>query len=440
MVNEQLSIYFEEHPTITRKLVQKIMDASLAREAARKARELARRKGVLESTSLPGKLADCQERDPAGCEIFLVEGDSAGGSAKQARDRRFQAILPLKGKILNVEKARFDRIIKSDEIGYMISALGTGVEQNDFNLEKLRYHKVIIMTDADVDGSHIRTLLMTFFYRQMPKIIEQGHMYVARPPLYKVSKGKSFQYIDNEKEYGKYLRDKISKEFQLKVNRKEEVIKGDKFKNYLQKVIAKRNYLDVFERRQFISILLDSGVDKLGYLKDENKMKKLLGKFEKQGVDAKLSRDEEYGLFVLSITFPVNGMTVTSRVDKDLVTSSRYQGLYKVCEELEDFKPPFQIISNGESVKLKNEAKLLEYISQKGKKGINIQRYKGLGEMTPKQLWETTMDPEKRSLVQVSIQDAVEADKIFTILMGNEVEPRRNFIEQNALKAKNLDV
>jgi DNA gyrase subunit B len=444
MVNEQLSIYFEEHPTITRKLVQKMMDAALAREAARKARELARRKGVLESTSLPGKLADCQERDPAGCEIFLVEGDSAGGSAKQARDRRFQAILPLKGKILNVEKARFDRIIKSEEIGYMISALGTGVEQSDFNLEKLRYHKVIIMTDADVDGSHIRTLLMTFFYRQMPKIIEHGHMYVARPPLYKVSKGKSFRYIDNEQEYGKYIRDKISKEFQLKVNRKEEVIKGDKFKNYLQKVIAKRNYLNVFERRQFpfffISILLESGVDRVAYLKDGKKMKKLLGKFEKQGVDAKLSRDEEHSLFVLSITFPVNGMTVTSRVDKDLVTSSRYQGLYKVCKELEDFKPPFQIISNGESVKLKSEAKLLEYLSQKGKKGINIQRYKGLGEMTPKQLWETTMDPEKRSMVQVSIQDAVEADKIFTIRMGDEVEPRRNFIEQNALKAKNLDI
>ncbi len=444
MVNEQLSIYFEEHPSITRKLVQKMMDATLAREAARKARELARRKGVLESTSLPGKLADCQERDPAGCEIFLVEGDSAGGSAKQARDRRFQAILPLKGKILNVEKARFDRIIKSDEIGYMISALGTGVEQSDFNLEKLRYHKVIIMTDADVDGSHIRTLLMTFFYRHMPKIIEHGHMYVARPPLYKVSKGKSFRYIDNEKEYGKYLRDKISKEFQLKVNRKEEVIKGDKFKNYLQKVIAKRNYLDVFERRQFpfffISSLLESGLDRVAYLKDEKKMKKLLGKIEKQGIDVKLSRDEEQGLFVLSITFPVNGMTVTSRVDKDLVTSSRYQGLYKVCKELEDFKPPFQIISNGESVKLKSEAKLLEYLSQKGKKGINIQRYKGLGEMTPKQLWETTMDPEKRSLVQVSIQDAVEADKIFTILMGDEVEPRRNFIEQNALKARNLDI
>ncbi len=444
MVNEQLSIYFEEHPTVTRKLVQKMMDAALAREAARKARELARRKGVLESTSLPGKLADCQERDPAGCEIFLVEGDSAGGSAKQARDRRFQAILPLKGKILNVEKAKFDRIIKSDEIGYMISALGTGVEQSDFNLEKLRYHKVIIMTDADVDGSHIRTLLMTFFYRQMPKIIEHGHMYVARPPLYKVSKGKSFRYIDNEKEYGKYIRDKISKEFQLKVNRKEEVIKGDKFKNYLQKVITKRNYLDVFERRQFpfffISSLLESGVDGVAYLKDEKKMKKLLGKFEKQGVDAKLSRDEEQGIFVLSITFPVNGMTVTSRVDKDLVTSSRYLGLYKVCKELEDFKPPFQIISNGESVKLKSEAKLLEYLSQKGKKGINIQRYKGLGEMTPKQLWETTMDPEKRAMVKVSIQDAVEADKIFTILMGDEVEPRRNFIEQNALKAKNLDI
>jgi len=251
MLNEQLSIYFEENPAISKKIITKILDAAIAREAARKARELARRKGVLESTSLPGKLADCQERDPAESEIFIVEGDSAGGSAKQARDRRNQAILPLKGKILNVEKARFDKILQSEEIGVIISALGTGVEQADFNLDKLRYHKVIIMTDADVDGSHIRTLLMTFFYRQMPQLIEKGHLYIAQPPLYKISKGRSFQYLRDEREFEKYIIRKISEEFQIKVSRRKDPIKGDKFRKFFQKIIAKKNFIQILERKNF---------------------------------------------------------------------------------------------------------------------------------------------------------------------------------------------
>ncbi len=444
IVNEQLSIYFEENPAISKKMVLKILDAALAREAARKARDLARRKGVLESTSLPGKLADCQERDPVGSELFLVEGDSAGGSAKQARDRRFQAILPLKGKILNVEKARFDKILKSEEIGFMISALGTGVEQSSFDLSKLRYHKVIIMTDADVDGSHIRTLLLTFFYRQMPKLIEGGSLYVAQPPLFKVSRGKSFQYIGDEREYDRYMIKKISTEFQLKANHIKEPLRGDEFRRVLQKVIAKKNTLAALERRNYpfflIDTLLQHEVDGVDFLGDKAKMQSVRSFLKKKDIDCSILKDEEHGLYELRVTFGVNGMRVVCKVDMSLITSARYQKLYKIHTELRDYKPPFQILTNGESIKIENESKLLDYLNQNGKKGIVIQRYKGLGEMTPNQLWETTMDPEKRALVQVSIQDAVEADKIFTILMGDEVEPRRNFIEENALEAQNLDI
>jgi len=444
LVNDQLSIYFEENPSVAKKIVLKILDAARAREAARKARELARRKGVLESTSLPGKLADCQERNPAASEIFIVEGDSAGGSAKQARDRRFQAILPLKGKILNVEKARFEKILKSEEIGIIISALGTGVEQSDFNLDKLRYHKVIIMTDADVDGSHIRTLLLTFFYRQMPQLIEKSHLYIAQPPLYKIAKGKSVQYIRDDRSYEKFMIRKISEEFQLKVNRRKEIVKGEKFRKFLHRVIAKKNYIQILERKNYpfflITILLDNEMGNLDFLRKQKRMEKIQSILTEKGIVSFLSRDEEHGIYELSVNFNINGMNVTSKVNVDLISSVEYKNLYNIHKELESFKPPFYILSDSEKTKIENEAKLFEFLFQKGKKGIYIQRYKGLGEMTPQQLWETTMDPEKRFLVQVSIQDAVEADKVFTILMGDEVEPRRNFIEKNALEAQNLDI
>ncbi len=444
VVNEELSNYLEENPPIGKRLVLKMLEAARTREAARKARELARRKGVLESTSLPGKLADCQEKDPAQSEIFIVEGDSAGGSAKQARDRRFQAVLPLKGKILNVEKARFDKILRSEEIGVLISALGAGVEQSDFDIAKLRYHKVIIMTDADVDGSHIRTLLLTFFFRQMPQIIENGYLYVAQPPLYKISKGKSFQYIGDEKEYEKYIIRKISDEFQLKVKRQKEPIKGDKFRRFLQRIIAKKANIQILERRNYPFFLIDNllkhGVDNMEYLRDQQKMEKIHRFFIERDIDCVLTKDEEHGLYELAITYRVNGMSITSRVNMNLVTSPRYQSLVKIQYELEDIKPPYRILSNGESIQLENESKLLEYLYQHGKKGIVIQRYKGLGEMAPQQLWETTMDPERRALVQVSIQDAVDAEAIFSVLMGNEVESRRQFIEENALEAQNLDI
>ena len=444
MVNEQLSIYFEENPAFSKKIITKILDAARAREAARKARELARRKGVLESTSLPGKLADCQERDPAESEIFIVEGDSAGGSAKQARDRRNQAILPLKGKILNVEKARFDKILQSEEIGIIISALGTGVEQADFNLEKLRYHKVIVMTDADVDGSHIRTLLMTFFYRQMPQLIEKGHLYIAQPPLYKISKGRSFQYLRDERDFEKYIIRKISEEFQIKVSRQKEPIKGDKFRKFFQKIIAKKNFIQILERKNFpfflIQLLLENGAGNTDFLQKQKNIENIQNLLSEKGITSVVSKDEEHGLYELSVNFQVNGMSVSCKVNMDLITSAEYQNLNKIHKDLEGIKAPFHVLSNSDKVKIDNENKLLEYLFEHGKKGIVIQRYKGLGEMAPKQLWETTMDPEVRYLLRVSIQDAVEADKIFTILMGGEVEPRRNFIEINALQAQNLDI
>jgi DNA gyrase subunit B len=444
LVNEQLSIYLEENPSVSKKVVTKILDAARAREAARKARELARRKGVLESTSLPGKLADCQERDPAESEIFLVEGDSAGGSAKQARDRRFQAILPLKGKILNVEKARFEKVLRNDEIGIIISALGTGVEQADFNLDRLRYHKVIIMTDADVDGSHIRTLLMTFFYRQMPQLVERGHLYIAQPPLYKISKGKSFQYLKDEREFEKFIIHKISEDFKIKVSRGKEPIKGDRFRKFFQKIIAKKNYVQILERKNFpfflIRILLENGAENADFLHKQSKVAHIQALLNEKGIVSMLKKDEEHGLYELSVNFQINGMSVSCKVNLDLIQSAEYQNLCAVHKDLRDFKAPFQVLSNSDTVKIENESKLLEYLFEHGKKGITIQRYKGLGEMAPQQLWETTMDPEARYLQQVTIQDAVEADKVFTILMGEEVESRRNFIEANALEAQNLDI
>ncbi|TEU06522.1 MAG: DNA topoisomerase (ATP-hydrolyzing) subunit B [Candidatus Aminicenantes bacterium] len=444
IVNEQLSTYLEENPTVAKKVVLKILEAARAREAARTARDLARRKGILDSTSLPGKLADCQEKDPALSEIFIVEGDSAGGSAKQARDRRHQAILPLKGKILNVEKAKFDKIIKSEEIGIIISALGAGVEQADFNLEKLRYHKVIIMTDADVDGSHIRTLIMTFFYRQMPQLVENGHLYIAQPPLYKITKGKSIQYLRDERSYEKYIITKISEEFKVKMNRQKEYVSGEKFRKFLYRIIAKKSFIQLLERKNYpfflIDILLSSGVEDTDFLRKKNQLEKIKSLLKEKGITSDLSLDEEHGLHELVVNFQINGMNVTCMVNSDLITSAEYRNLCKIHKELENFRTPFHVLSNSEEVKIENEAKLLDFLFQRAKKGVVIQRYKGLGEMAPQQLWETTMDPEERYLLKVTIQDAVEADKVFTILMGEEVESRRNFIEKNALEAQNLDI
>jgi DNA gyrase subunit B len=447
IVNERLSAYLEENPTAAKRVVMKILDAARAREAARKARDLARRKGVLESTSLPGKLADCQDRDPATSEIFIVEGDSAGGSAKQGRDRRFQAILPLKGKILNVEKARFDRVIKNEEIGTMFAALGVGVEPSEDRLDKLRYHKVIIMTDADIDGSHIRTLLMTFFYRQMAQLIEQGHVYIAQAPLYKISRGKDVQYLKDEREFEKFILRKISEEFRVRAGGHKEILEGEKFRKFFRNLMAKRNYAQFFERKNFplflIELLIRNGVEGQEFLSSKKNVERIQKLIAEKGFGVKTRRDEEYGIYEIEFSFQLNGLVVGGTIGMDLVTSAEYRNLYRITKELEGMKGPFVILTNGDGAEkqtLENENKLLEYLFEKGKKGVNIQRYKGLGEMTPIQLWETTMDPERRTLLKVSIIDAAEADRVFTILMGDEVEARKKFIETNALEAMNLDV
>ncbi|HQF98303.1 MAG TPA: DNA topoisomerase (ATP-hydrolyzing) subunit B, partial [Candidatus Aminicenantes bacterium] len=415
LVNEQLGAYLEENPTNAKRIILKAVEAARAREAARKARDLARRKSVLESSSLPGKLADCQERDPALAEIFLVEGDSAGGSAKQGRDRRFQAILPLKGKILNVWKARQDKIFNNDEIGTMIAALGTTLGEEESSLEKLRYHKVIIMTDADVDGSHIRTLLMTFFYRHMKTLIEEGHLFIAQPPLYKIVRGKEVTYLKEERAYEKWIVKKISEEFKVRVKGAKEIFEGEKFRKLFLRIMQKRNYIQLLERKSYPFFLLErlihEGVNGLEFLQDKKAVKRLQSLLQKEyDLDVEMTHDEEYDAWELAVKFGVNGMTVVCKVNWNLIDSAEYKALFKIFQDLADFKAPFEVLSNGECIVVENETKLLEYLHEKGKKGVSIQRYKGLGEMAPEQLWSTTMNPENRALLRVSITDAVTAD------------------------------
>jgi DNA gyrase subunit B len=444
LVNEQLTAYLEENPTNAKRVVLKALDAARAREAARKARELARRKGVLESASLPGKLADCQERDPAMAEIFIVEGDSAGGSAKQGRDRRFQAILPLKGKILNVWRAQQDKIFNNDEIGMMIAALGTSIGEEESSLEKLRYHKVIIMTDADVDGSHIRTLLMTFFYRHLKNLIEQGYLYIAQPPLYKISRGREVIYLKEERAFENWIVKKISEDFKVRVKGKKDIFEGEKFRKLFLRIMQKRSYIQLLERKGYplflIDLLIREGVIGLDFLQDKKQMKRIQSLVEAKELTTELTKDEEYEAYDLAFKYKINGLTLTGNVNLALVDSVEYKNLFKIQKELEEFRPPFEVISDGETVVIENEIKLLDYLHEKGKKGVTIQRYKGLGEMTPEQLWVTTMNPENRAMLKVSIQDAVEADETFNTLMGDEVERRKNFIESNALLAANLDI
>jgi DNA gyrase subunit B len=444
LVNEKLTAYLEENPTNAKRVVLKALDAARAREAARKARELARRKGVLESASLPGKLADCQERDPAMAEIFIVEGDSAGGSAKQGRDRRFQAILPLKGKILNVWRAQQDKIFNNDEIGMMIAALGTSIGEEESSLDKLRYHKVIIMTDADVDGSHIRTLLMTFFYRHMKNLIEQGYLYIAQPPLYKITRGREVQYLKEERAFENWIVKKISEDFKVKVKGKKDVFEGEKFRKLFLRIMQKRNYIQLLERKGYplflVDLLIKEGVIGLEFLQDKKQMKRIQSLFEAKDLTTELTKDEEYEAYDLGFKYKINGMTLAGNVNLALVDSVEYKNLFKIQKELEEFRPPFEVISDGETVVIENEIKLIDHLHEKGKKGVSIQRYKGLGEMTPEQLWVTTMNPENRAMLRVSIQDAVDADETFNTLMGDEVERRKNFIESNALLAANLDI
>jgi DNA gyrase subunit B len=444
LVNEKLSSCFEETPGVARKILEKGLEALRAREAARKAKELTRRKGALDSGSLPGKLADCQESDPAKCELFLVEGDSAGGSAKQGRDRRFQAILPLRGKILNVEKARFDKMLGSQEIRTIITALGTGIGEEDYDPARLRYSRIIIMTDADVDGSHIRTLLLTFFYRQMPQIVERGHLYIAQPPLYKVKKGRSESYLANDDQLNRFLMTHAAQERVVKLPRGTQ-LEGNELRNALDRLARYRLHLDFLRKRGFdqalVESLLEKNVHEVGTFESEDALEEVRSGIEKAGYrTGDLERDEEHGRYTFEVRQRARGRA-SARVGWDLVSSTEYRTLHALESDLRDLRqPPFLVAENGSEVSIASRLDLLSYLLEEAKKGISIQRYKGLGEMNPEQLWETTMNPESRRLVQVTIADAVQADEIFTVLMGDVVEPRRKFIEDNALDVRNLDI
>ena len=440
MVNEGLGDYLEKNPSVAKKIVGKALEAARAREAARRARELVRRKGALESTSLPGKLADCQERSPELSEIFIVEGDSAGGSAKQGRDRRNQAILPIKGKILNVEKARYDKMLTHTEIAAMITALGTGIGQDDFDVTRLRYHKVIIMTDADVDGSHIRTLLLTFFYRQMGQLIERGHVYIAQPPLFKLKKGKNEQYIKDERQMSRYLLKKATENLTVQVRGVE--VNGRELTNLLERLIELNGVFAKVDRHfrdtRVTELLLAMGAESRAFLGDKEKMQTLATKIESFGYTTEILTDEEHSVQKLIFR---QGSQSPRLVGYQQLSSPEYQRLVVLHKAIgEKDQPPFTVKTETTSITLKDRQELITHIMELGKKDLQITRYKGLGEMNPEQLWETTMDPDKRTLLQVQINDAVVTDDIFTILMGDAVEPRRKFIEDNALEVKNLDI
>jgi DNA gyrase subunit B len=442
LVNEGLGAFIEQNPAVAKKIIGKAIDAARARDAARKARELVRRKGVLDNTALPGKLADCQERSPELSELFIVEGESAGGSAKQGRDRRTQAILPIKGKILNVEKARYDRMLSHTEIRAMITALGTSIGPEDFDIAKLRYHKIIIMTDADVDGSHIRTLLLTFFFRQMPQLLERGHMYIAQPPLFKVKKGRSERYIKDEREMSEFLLKKAVDDISVQVEGSKEPVAGKdlrKFLDRLMEINSVFNRVDKhFRDRRVVNALLDVEINNRSDLADKAKVKALAKKISALGYSVTQETDEEHG--GQTVLFR-EGSSVVRQIGYDEISSAEYQRLAHLHEVSADWdRPPFTVTTGTESVELEDRQELLDHVLVLGRKAFQIQRYKGLGEMNPDQLWDTTMDPEKRRLLQVQVNDAVGTDEIFSILMGDAVEPRRQFIEDNALDVKNLDV
>src|SRR2546421_913413 len=452
-LNERLTEYLEQNPTVARKIVGKSVDAARAREAARKAREIVR-KGAMGSTMLPGKLADCQERDPALSEIYIVEGDSAGGSAKQGRDRKNQAILPLKGKILNVEKARFDKMLAHNEIKALIMALGTGIGKEDFDLSKLRYHKIILMTDADVDGSHIRTLLLTFFYRQMAELVSLGYVYIAQPPLFKVKRGKKEEYIKDEGLMVRYLMRMATADMTVKSVGANQDIEGKELARSLEKLVDLKRYCERAARRlggdtHLLDTVLEAFAGKKGVLRKEGTtlrtifqssdlMAKVEGVLAKAGFKTELTSDEEHGLWEIETT-TTSGLNLA--IDWNFASFVEFQKAVELYKNLEDkLAAPFITGENGTSEEIPTREALLEKVLAAAKKDLSIQRYKGLGEMNPDQLWETTMNPEKRTLLQVRIDDLVETDQMFTVLMGEAVEPRRTFIEDNALDVRNLDV
>jgi DNA gyrase subunit B len=443
IVAQKLTEFLLEHPIDAKTICGKIIDAARAREAARKARELTRRKGVLDGMGLPGKLADCQEKDPSQCELYLVEGDSAGGSTKQGRDRKFQAIMPLKGKILNVEKARFDKLISSQEIISLITALGTGIGKDEYNPDKLRYHRIIIMTDADVDGSHIRTLLLTFFYRQMPELIERGHIYIAQPPLYKIKHGKQERYVKDDHELKQYLLGLARTDAELHTHEGKSPLIGETLAKIANEYLLAEAVIDRMSR------LIDSEAMHALFrhpnisLNNETEAIKSAASLVKHvaGVEIVPEFDAVTEEFRLKITRMQHGNIRTSHLDQDFLRSGDYIQIKKTAQVLDQLLGPDAYVKRGEQKQAVREFKeALDWLLQEVKKGIGMQRYKGLGEMNPTQLWETTMDPNSRRLLRAQIEDSLAADEIFTTLMGDAVEPRRAFIENNALGVRNLDV
>jgi DNA gyrase subunit B len=443
LVNEKLGRFLEEKPSVAKRIVMKVLEASRAREAARKARDLTRRKGALDGAGLPGKLAECQERDPGKCELYLVEGDSAGGSAKQGRDRAFQAILPLRGKILNVEKARLEKTLASEEIRNIIAALGTGVGADDFDVSKLRYHRIILMCDADVDGSHIRTLLLTFFYRQMKELIERGHLYIAQPPLYKAKHGKSERYLKDEPALDAYLMERAVENRKVRLASGQE-IEGTKLVRLLERLVSVGKLLDMIERkgtpRSLVERLLRAQIKDADAFSDKARLLELIRPIREAGADIILENDEEHGVCEIVLQHATNGHSREVRLGHDFVGSPEYKALYSAYEDVRELdKPPLVVLDGGETILPSREA-LLQHIMAEGKRGLTIQRYKGLGEMNAEELWETTMNPETRTLLQIRLEEEEVAENIFTTLMGDAVEPRRLFIEENALNVRNLDI
>jgi DNA gyrase subunit B len=480
IVNDKLGAFLEENPSVAKKVVLKAVDAALAREAARKARDLVRRKGALDNSALPGKLADCQERDPANSELYIVEGESAGGSAKQGRDRKFQAVLPIKGKILNVEKARFDKMLSHEEIRTLIAALGCGIGQDEFDPSKLRYHRVIIMTDADVDGSHIRTLLLTFFYRQMRELVDRGHIFIAQPPLFRAKRSRAETFIKDERELETFLIKRAAESRTIVLDSRKEIA-GEELERRLEKLMGFRKYLTVVERRgparRAILALLEGGARDKAFWADRERMDALAGYLAgAPGVETKVVEDAEHQAFAVQLVDKSLGYAKTHRLDMDFVNTGEFRTLASAYADVRELMmgpvtirtsasaaaqadadevadeatetdtveaptpaPKAAKTKDGDT-RVENIDDLVEYFVAAGRRGLAVNRYKGLGEMNPDTLWETTMDPSKRTLLQVRAEDHTEADLMFTTLMGDQVEPRRKFIEDNALDVKNLDI
>ncbi len=450
IVYEKMSAFMEENPSVAKQMLEKCLDAAKAREAARRAKELTRRKTALEVGSLPGKLADCQEKDPGKSELYLVEGDSAGGSAKQGRDRKNQAILPLRGKVLNVEKARFDKMLQNEEIKVIVTALGTGIGQGEYDIKNLRYHKVIIMTDADVDGLHIRTLLLTFFFRQMRELIERGYLYIAQPPLFRIADKKNEVYIHNEEEMRNYILENGVNKIKL-ITDNGGPASGGRLLVLIRKIMRIETILDKFDReerdRDIMWVLAGDAKFTGDVFKTEDAAQEVaqntsLSITEESKIEYTVEADQEHGGFKIVFRRTRNGQTRTTCIGKDIIKSAKFIEMRNLLGQISaQGKAPYKVeTDDGVQTTLDSMTSLIDYIMSTGKKGLSVQRYKGLGEMNPEQLWGTTMNPENRILLQVRVDDAVIADEIFTTLMGDQVEPRRDFIYKNALYASNLDV